>query len=238
MTADKVAAAFLDNLQELEAVIGYQFKDKHWAERALTHSSTNDDYNYQRLEFLGDRVLGLVVAEQLFNRFKKEREGGLAKRHTALIRGRTCAMIGRAHGLQKFMILSQAEEDGGGRENDHIIADIVESLLGAIYIDGGYEAAKNCVLKLWGDNIETLKTAPQDPKTELQEWVQARGLSLPLYKIIKKDGPDHAPLFTLQVVIDGHDAITADGPSRRQAEKTAARQMLRILKNLKTESGA
>lgn len=217
------------SFDKLEDIIGYKFQNRHFLERALTHSSTNDDYNYQRLEFLGDRVLGLVIAHALFEEFRGENEGGLAKRHTALVQGTTCTIIGQAHNIGDFIILSDSERDAGGHLNENIISDVVESLLGAIYIDGGYEPAQKVILKLWGDNIKTLEEAPQDPKTELQEWVQARALALPHYEIIDKTGPDHAPVFVVRLTIDGFDPVAVDGPSRRQAEKTAARKMLKVL---------
>ena len=215
----------------MENIIGYQFKDNHLLERALTHSSTNDTYNYQRLEFLGDRVLGLVMAHALFVEFCGENEGGLAKRHTALVQGKTCSLIGQAHNIADFIILSQSEKDSGVHLNENIIADVVESMLGAVYIDGGYEAAQKVILKLWGDNIKTLDEAPQDPKTELQEWVQARGLDLPHYEIVEKTGPDHAPVFVIGLNVDGEKRVTSEGASRRQAEKTAAQKMLKKLKS-------
>ncbi len=219
------------SFSELEKVIDYQFKDRHWLERALTHSSTNECYNYQRLEFLGDRVLGLVMADELFMQFKDEKEGGLAKRHTALVQGSTCTVVGQAHGICDFILLSNSERDAGGQSNENIIGDVVEAILGAVYIDGGFEPAKAVVLKLWGDNVYTLDKVPQDPKTELQEWVQARGLDLPLYEVVDRSGPDHAPIFVLRVSVEGHGYIDADGASRRQAEKTAARRMLKKIKN-------
>ncbi|NQZ14624.1 MAG: ribonuclease III [Alphaproteobacteria bacterium] len=222
--------------EKVEKVIGYQFKDRHLLERALTHSSTGDEYNYQRLEFLGDRVVGLVIADALFKKFRSENEGGLAKRHTALIQGSTLAIIGQAHGLNDFIQFSEAEKSAGGSQNENIIADVVESLLGAIFIDGGYDLVQEVILRLWGDNIETLKQAPQDPKTELQEWAQARQLPLPVYEIISKSGPDHAPVFTIQLSVEGFDSITDEGPSRRQTEKTAARKMLKKLKSEKAGS--
>lgn len=215
----------------LEEIIGYQFKNSHLLERALTHSSTNDDYNYQRLEFLGDRVLGLVIAHALFEEFRGENEGGLAKRHTALVQGLTCSVIGQAHNIGDYVILSDAERVSGGHLNENIIADVVEAMLGAIYIDGGYEAARQVVLKLWGDNIKTLEEAPQDPKTELQEWVQARAMELPRYEIVDKSGPDHAPVFIVRLSIEGIDPVEVKGPSRRQAEKNAARKLLKVLKS-------
>jgi ribonuclease-3 len=216
--------------KKLEDILGYTFQNEHYLERALTHSSTNDDYNYQRLEFLGDRVLGLVIAHALFEEFRGENEGGLAKRHTALVQGSTLAVIAQAHKLGDFVILSDSERDSGGQMNENILADVVEALLGAIYLDGGYEAVHEVVMRLWGDNIRTLDTPPQDPKTELQEWVQARGLDLPVYEIVDKSGPDHAPVFIIRVHVTGQDFVDAKGTSRRQAEKTAARKMLKQLK--------
>lgn len=219
-----------DNFKKIQMVIGYQFKDEHLLERALTHSSTNDDYNYQRLEFLGDRVLGLVMAHALFEEFRGENEGGLAKRHTALVQGTTCTVIGKTHNIGDFIILSASEKEAGVHLNENIIADVVESLIGAVFIDGGFETAQKVILALWGDTIKTLEEAPQDPKTELQEWVQARGLNLPHYEIIDKSGPDHAPNFIVQLSIDGFDVVQATASSRRQAEKNVARDMLKILK--------
>ncbi len=219
-----------DLLEALQKLIGYEFKDPHWLERAMTHSSTAEGYNYERLEFLGDRVLGLVIAHALFKTFPGEREGGLAKRHAALVQGRTLAVIASMNKLGDYIILSDSERKSGGAENENILADILESLIGAIFVDGGYSCAQDFVLKFWGDNIETLTEAPLDPKTELQEWVQAKSLPLPVYEVIDKIGPDHAPMFTIELVIEGEDPVQAEGPSRRQAEKTAARQMLARLK--------
>lgn len=215
---------------KIEKIIGYKFNDKNLLERAFTHSSTGDEYNYQRLEFLGDRVVGLVISDVLFKRFRNENEGGLAKRHTALVQGTTLAKIGQEHGLNKFIRFSDAEKIAGGHQNENIIGDIVESLLGAIYIDGGYEAAKKVILMLWGDNVETLVKAPQDPKTELQELVQSQGIALPDYDIISREGPDHAPIFTVQLTVNGYEPISDKGSSRRQAEKLVAAKMLDILK--------
>jgi len=215
---------------KIEAILDYTFKDRHLLERALTHSSTGEEYSYQRLEFLGDRVLGLVIAEVLFKKFRQENEGGLAKRHTALVQGTTLAIIGQAHGLNEFIIFSDAEKQAGGHSNENIISDVVESLLGALFLDGGYDAAKEVIVRLWGENIETLQKAPQDPKTELQEWAQARGLPLPFYDVIDKQGPDHAPIFTIKLIVEGVEPITQEGASRRAAEKTAARKMVKALK--------
>ena len=221
------------DFEKIEGILGYKFKDRHLLERALTHSSTGEEYSYQRLEFLGDRVVGLVIAQALFEKFRQENEGGLAKRHTALVQGATLTVIGQAHGLNEFIIFSNAEKEAGGHQNENIISDVVESLLGALFIDGGYEVVRDVILRLWGDNIETLVKAPQDPKTELQEWVQARGLPLPVYQIVSRDGPDHAPVFTISLTVQGFEPIHQEGASRRAAENTAARKMVKMLKKEK-----
>jgi len=219
-----------DRLKRLEEKIGYRFKDRDLLKHALTHSSSGNKYNYERLEFLGDRVLGLVIAHMLFDEFKDENEGGLAKRHAVLVQGRTLALIGSVHNLGEDILMSDSERISGGETKDNIIADSLEALLGALYLDGGLDSAKTVIMTLWGDNIHTLAEAPMDPKTELQEWVQARGLPLPMYDIISKSGPDHAPVFKVNLVVEDVAPIEAEGPSRRQAEKTAARKMLKFLK--------
>ncbi len=219
-----------DILATLEEKIGYRFKNRERLEHALTHSSTADDKNYERLEFLGDRVLGLVMAHALYTQFPDESEGGMARRHSALVQGRTIALLGQQNGIGEYIIMSVAERASGGGEKENIVADVVEAMLGAIYLDGGLEAARDVILRLWGDNIGTLTDAPMDPKTELQEWVQARGWPLPVYDIVEKSGPDHAPEFVIEVRVEGQVPAQASGPSRRQAEKTAARTMLRHLK--------
>lgn len=222
-----------DTLSLLEAKLGYHFHDKALLASALTHSSSADDSNYERLEFLGDRVLGLVMAQALFEHFPQENEGGLARRHSALVQGRTIAVIGQMNDIGDFIIMSDAERASGGGAKENIISDVLEAMLGAIFIDGGFAAAQSVILRLWGDNIDTLTEAPLDPKTELQEWAQARGLPLPTYDIVEKSGPDHAPEFVIEVRIEGHKPVTANGASRRAAEKTAARVMLRHLKKEK-----
>ena len=222
-----------DPLSALEDKIGYHFKNRHLLERAMTHSSTNDDYNYERLEFLGDRVLGLVMAHQLFEKFRGESEGGLAKRHSALVQGRTLADIASVNCLGDHIIMSASERSAGGEKKDNLLADVLESLLGALYLDGGLAPAEKLILEFWGENIHTLEEAPQDPKTELQEWAQAKALPLPVYQILSREGPDHAPVFTVQVNVEGYESASAQGSTRRRAEKTAARKMLKQLKEEK-----
>lgn len=217
----------------LEERIGYQFENPAWRDQALTHSSKSGAANNERIEFLGDRVLNLVMADALFRQFPQENEGSLAKRHSALVQGRMLAVIGASISLADHIILSDAERLSGGATNENIISDAMEALLGAVFLDGGLEPARDMIIRLWGDNILNQTEAHQDPKTELQEWVQARGLPLPDYEIVGRSGPDHAPLFEIQVRVRGCEPIVAEGPSRRHAEKTAARLMLLSLKGSK-----
>lgn len=217
-------------LAELESRLGYSFKNRALLEQALTHSSKSASANNERLEFLGDRVLNLVIAEALYKTFPDESEGNLAKRHSALVQGRMLAVIAGTIDLGDFLNLSDSERQSGGAENDNILSDAMEATLGAMFLDGGLEPAQAAIIRLWGANIATLTEAHHDPKTELQEWVQARGLPLPDYAILTKSGPDHAPLFEIEVRVRGFDPVAAEGPSRRQAEKTAARKMLAIIK--------
>lgn len=221
----------MPDFDALEGKIGYRFKRRDLLQKALTHSSKNNEDNNERIEFLGDRVLNLVMAHALYETFPDETEGNLAKRHSALVQGRMLAVIGNEIDLGEFIILSESERQSGGAENENIVSDAMEALLGAVFLDGGLEPARKIIVELWGENIRTLTEAHQDPKTELQEWVQARGLPLPDYQIIDKSGPDHAPLFIIEVRVEGFDAIQAEGASRRQGEKVAASKMLRKVLN-------
>lgn len=222
-----------DPLKVLEDALDYTFKDRALLTKALTHSSTGRNRNYERLEFLGDRVLGLVMAHILFETFSEEDEGGLAKRHSALVQGRTLADIAGEKGVGPAIIMSDSERESGGEENENILADVMEALLAAVYLDGGLDPAAAVIKAWWGERVHTLDKAPQDPKTALQEWVQARGLPLPGYEIVERSGPDHAPVFTVEVRVLAEEPVRAQGASRRQAEKNAAEDMLRRLKKQK-----
>lgn len=218
-------------LFELEQRIGYRFKNSGYMEQALTHSSKSGSANNERIEFLGDRVLNLVMAHTLYEQFPGEPEGSLAKRHSALVQGPMLAAVAITINLGDFMILSDAERSAGGAENENILSDGMEALLGAVFLDGGLEPARDVIIRLWDKYILTHTDVQQDPKTELQEWVQARGLPLPGYEITGKSGPDHSPRFEIQLTVQGHAPVLADGPSRRHAEKDAARKMLAQLKS-------
>ena len=194
---------------------------------ALTHSSAAAGYNYERLEFLGDRVLGLVIAELLYTRFPKEPEGDLAKRLAALVQGSFLAKISQELELGAYITLSDAEAQAGGAENDNILADIFESLIGALYLDGGFEKCQKLIHELWADRLDVMKEPPQHPKTQVQEWTQAQGLGLPEYRIVAQSGPDHAPVFDIELRVEGFDPIVAQGKSRQNAEKEAAREFMK-----------
>lgn len=216
--------------KELESLIGHKFINVNLLETAMTHSSTGAGINYERLEFLGDRVVGLVIAETLYKRFPEEPEGDLAKRLAALVQGAFLANIAREMDLGRFIIFSDAEADAGGAENDHILADVFESLLGALYLDSDLNTCQKLIAKLWGERLEIMKTPPQHPKTRLQEWAQGLGMPLPEYKIIAQSGPDHAPVFDVELRVQGHDPLIAQGRSRQIAEKQAAQDFWERLK--------
>ena len=219
-------------LFELEQRIGYRFKNITYMEHALTHSSKSGSINNERLEFLGDRVLNLVMAHTLFEQFPNENEGTLAKKHSSLVQGSMLAAIGQIINIGDFLILSDSERQSGGAENENIISDAMEALLGAVFLDGGLEPARTMIITLWDKFILSPIDVHQDSKTELQEWVQARALPLPSYEIVARSGPDHSPIFDIEVRIEGFPPITASGASRRQAEKEAARRMIMHVKSL------
>lgn len=219
-----------NQMAELQERTGYRFTNDRLLATALTHSSaTNKEQNidnYERLEFLGDRVLGLVIAELIYKRYPQEREGDLAKRHAALVQGHTLAIVARRIDLGAAMILSDSERAAGGAGNEHILSDSMEALIGATYLDGGLAPCMQMIAALWDDLLDTMLTPPQDPKTELQEWAQGRGLPLPEYELVERTGPDHAPIFEISVRVKGFPNVRGEGPSRRQAEKHAAQRLL------------
>lgn len=217
-------------IKELEIKIGYHFRDSTLLEDALTHSSTGKKSNYERLEFLGDRVLGLVVAEILYDKFPEEKEGDLAKRLASLVQGTWLAKIAHEIDLGKYMNFSEAERTAGGHDNDNILADGMEAMIGAMYLDASLEQCAVFIKHLWGDAFEVMKRPPQHPKTTLQEWAQGAGLPLPAYEIIGQSGPDHAPIFDLRLTIKGHGEVVSKGASRSQAEKAAAKAMIEQLR--------
>lgn len=212
--------------EQLETRIGHTFKDKALLKTALTHSSVGAEYNYERLEFLGDRVLGLVIAELLYKRFPLEKEGDLAKRLAALVQGSFLATVAAELELGAYIGLSDGEAQSGGAENANILADVFESLIGALYLDGGFHKCQALINELWADRLGVMKEPPLHPKTRVQEWAQSKGLALPVYKIINQSGPDHAPVFDVELKVEGYPSVTAQGKSRQIAEKEAARNFM------------
>lgn len=209
--------------------LGHRFSNPELLVRALTHpsmTSPNRDNN-QRLEFLGDRVLGLVMAEALFDADRGAAEGVLAPRFNALVRKETCAKVAREIDLGAVLKLGRSEMKTGGRRKDALLADAMEAVIAAVYLDGGFETARAVVLGLWGDRIEAVDEDARDPKTTLQEWAQARGQQPPTYTEISRDGPDHQPVFTIEARLDSGDTARAMAGSKRAAEMDAAEALLK-----------
>lgn len=204
---------------------GVQKLDPALLTLALTHASKNRDVNNERLEFLGDRVLSLALAHAIYTRYPGESEGDLALRHAALARADVLAGIARAHGLSDDILVANGEQ-GGTARLDNVMADCLEALIGAVYLDQGYDVCARTVGALWADVMGDMTAPPRDPKTVLQEWVQGRGLPLPEYVEIGRTGPDHAPEFTIEVRVKGVSPVSAIGPTRRAAEKAAAMKMM------------
>lgn len=214
----------------LEETLGYRFNSPVLLERALTHSSARGanlrPRDNERLEFIGDRVLGLAIAELLGERLPEAREGELAKKFNQLVRRETCALVARRLDLGSYLILSDSEDDSGGRSKDTILADAMEALLAAVFMDGGFEAARGLIRGLWDSASGELPAQVQDAKSALQEWAQGQGLPLPKYSEIGRTGPDHAPEFISQVRVEGHEPARGTGASKRTAEQSAAAAVL------------
>ncbi|WP_421709259.1 ribonuclease III [Algihabitans sp.] len=234
-TTGKAAAApgSEGDLTALMRRLGHDFADPALLAQALTHASRagTAEGSYERMEFLGDRILGCLVAELLYRSFPQENEGALGKRFAALVRRETLAEVAGPAGLDlgPHLSLSRGEQDSGGRENPATLADACEAVIAALYLDGGLEAARRLIAPIWTPLLKADPTPPQDAKTRLQEWTQARGLALPRYEEIARSGPDHAPHFTLRVSLSDGRHAEAEGRSKRNAEQAAAEAMLALL---------
>ena len=193
--------------------------------RALTHGSQAAD-NYERLEFLGDRVLGLAMAEWLYELFPDEPEGGLSKRLNALVTGHVCADVARHIGVQAHLRLGKQARDDGASDSDNVLGDVMEALIGALYLDGGYGPARDFVRSAWGDRVHKGARAPQHPKSALQEWAAAHNRKTPHYEVTDRSGPQHAPRFTVRVSLGGFAEAEATGASKQEAETAAAAALL------------
>lgn len=193
---------------------------------ALTHGSTGQTPDYQRLEFLGDRVLGMVIADVLYARFPKAAEGQMSAFLNRLVSRESCAQIARACHLGPLIRLGKQARDDGGASSTNILGDVVEALIGALYLDGGLPSARRFIERHWADRIAEISEAPRHPKSELQEWAAARNRKMPTYTLLGKSGPDHDLRFTVRVDIKGLGAAEATGTSKQEAETLAARQFL------------
>jgi ribonuclease III len=216
---------------DFEARIGYRFRDPALLEQALTHISAlsgarNRAGSYQRLEFLGDHVLGLVVSDMLFRAFSKADEGEMSRRLADLVRKEACADVGRAIDLGAAVRLGASEANAGGRNRTAILADVCEALIGAVFVDGGYPAAAALIERLWSERMRTPVRPLRDSKTVLQEWAQARGLPTPAYREVERKGPDHDPEFRVTVELPHFAPAEGLGRSKRAAEQAAAAAML------------
>ena len=228
MSADPTLASFAPRL-------GHSFKDEGLLLQALTHASASPvkDHDNQRLEFLGDRVLGLVISQALFEADRSAREGQLAPRFNALVRKETCAEVAEQINLGEALKLGRSEMRSGGRRKVALLGDAMEAVIAAVYLDSGFLAAQTVILKLWGDRIHTAQSRAIDPKSTLQEWAQARALPTPTYTDISRTGPDHQPVFVVQASLsNGHTAL-GEAASKKAAQVQAASALLTKLKEMK-----
>lgn len=211
-----------------EQTLGHRPQDLALFTRALTHGS-HADPNYERLEFLGDRVLGLVMADWLFTLFPDEPEGKLSRRLNTLVTGETCALIAREIGLVPHLRLGKQARDDGAAQSDNVLGDVVEALIGALYLEGGQKAARSFIRNAWATIVETQDSAPKHPKSALQEWAAAHNRKPPVYEVTDRSGPHHNPKFTVSVSLGKLAEAMATGASKQEAETAAAKALLEKL---------
>lgn len=215
--------------------LGYSFKNEALLEEALTHPSCNlkqEDgtaFSYQRLEFLGDSILGAAISQLLIEHFPQEPEGDLARRKSGLVQKKAIAAVVQRLGLHEHIRFSETEGNSGGKDNISVQEDVGEAVIGAIFADGGFDAAKQFIKAHWLEAMLAQKTAPIDAKTALQEWTQARSLGLPNYQLIEQIGSAHEPIFTVEVSVGGLESQMAEGATKRKAERRAAAKMLEAI---------
>jgi len=218
-------------LKAFQGRIGYDFKQPELLLRAVTHSSKSSPtrQDNQRLEFLGDRVLGLVMSEALLERDKGASEGQLAPRFNALVRKEACADVAKDIDLGAVLKLGRSEQMSGGRRKLALLGDAMEAVIAAVYLDADFETAKAMVLRLWGSRVDSVDADARDPKTALQEWAQARKQTPPSYAEVSRSGPDHAPVFTISVTLQSGESEQATAASKRLAQQAAAKTLLERL---------
>ena len=213
----------------LYPVLGHTFKNKKILKQALTLGFDNHFAGYERLEFLGDRVLGVIVAEMLYSAFSKEPEGKLARRFAALTRAEPLADVSRDLGFDRFLIL--AVPTNKPELTTAVLSDVCEAVIAALFLDGGLDAAKQFVIRYWTPLMENVKAPPVDPKTKLQEWTMARKLPLPVYTQISREGPEHDPVFVMQASVQGCEPVQAQGKTKKEASQNAAAELLKRLED-------
>lgn len=215
-----------NNHLPLIKTIGHTWENEALLEQALTLAYGSKKAPYERLEFLGDRVLGLVIAEMLYKHFPKENEGDLAKRHTKLVRAETAVLVAEEIGLEHYLNVAKSEEAVVNSKPEVYLCDVLEAVIGALYIDGGFDVAKDFVVKYFHSLMIKDKVPPQDSKSKLQEWAQGKGFEIPKYTVQKVIGPEHAPIFTIAVEVGNFEIVTAAGSSKKKAEQNAAKAFL------------
>lgn len=220
-------------MRDLETRLGYTFKDPDLLKRALTHASVSTAGSNERLEFLGDRVLGLVIAQKLHQLYPDDPEGILALKLNALVRSEACALAAEKAGLGDYLILANSEIASGGRKKAAILAGACEAVIAALYLDGGFAVARDFIERNWQEQYAGLNRDMRDAKTALQEWAQSKkGGAAPIYRLVKREGPDHAPRFLIEVNVAGQAPATGEGSSKREAEQAAAQAMLAQLEKM------
>lgn len=222
------------DLSDLEIVLGHQFVRRSLLEEALTHSSLDPSHrphvrDYDRLEFLGDRVLGVLIATELWRRFPNAKAGELALRYNASVRQEQLAEIAQALGVKDWLYMAKSERANGGSDKPAVLADVIEAIIGAIYVDGGLAIAEQFVLKHFSAALSSEQSSRKDAKTALQEAAHAKGLGQPTYHVVSQTGPAHEPLFSIQVSVTGGGSSVAEGRSKREAEQLAASRLLEEL---------
>lgn len=223
--ASGTSATLADISAFIEDKLGHEPKDLRLFELALTHSSVADE-SYERLEFLGDRVLGQVIARTLYDRHPEEPEGYLSRRYNVLVARETCADVGRDLGVPALVRLGKQAREDGASQSENVVGDVVEALIGALLIDGGFPVAERFILETWAPHLTEQGNAPQHPKSGLQELAAAKGCKAPVYKVVAQTGAHHAPKFTIRVSVPRLGEATAEGSSKQEAETAAAAALL------------
>lgn len=216
-----------------QGIFGYNFNDSALLTRSLTHPSCKGKEHYEKLEFLGDRIISAIIAEYLYLNYPNESEGDLAKRHIAFVNGEILAQIARENNLNERIILGLGERKIDGMNKNSNLENCLEAVIGAIFIDGGGKSAKEVVLKLWHKHFLSQGKPPENPKSELQELLQERGLGLPEYKMVEISGPDHSPVFKMRIIVSNYPEIELSGKSKKVTERELALAMLNKIKRKK-----